>query len=85
MNNLKSVEFKVGDLVTFKPYEKAHKAKVKEVLHGYLFSDDIYYRLTGVSYTDEQGNKRHSSVNSITTGGSIIESKYYDDTHFTWR
>ncbi len=85
MNDLKSVEFKVGDLVTFKPYEKAHKAKVKAVLDGYCLSDDIHYMLTGVSYTDEQGNKRHSSVNSVTTGGSIIESKYYDDTPFTWK
>ena len=85
MSTFKNVEFKVGDIVTFKPYEKAHKAKVKEVLDGYCFSKGIHYRLTGVSYTDEQGNKKNSSVNSVSMGKSIVESKYYDDTPFTWK
>jgi hypothetical protein len=71
-------EFKVGDLVTFKAYEKAIPAKVKRVLpkktyfNGEL-DDRQFYLLLGT------GQKLSESLISQCTGGSIIESKYYEE------
>ena len=68
-----STEFKVGDLVTFKPYEKAIPAKVVEIVPckkiTFVKDDDrTYYRLTGAGKTP---------LVSITTGNSIVESSLY--------
>ncbi len=67
-------EFKVGDKVTFKPYEKALPAVVRAIQYGmsgkgktmFGASDDrIFYKLGG------------DRVVSVTTGRSIVESKHY--------
>lgn len=69
------VEFKKGDVVTFKPYEKAITAKVVEVLeNGHLFSGEPHYHLTGVK----------ESLLTYTTGRSILESQYYDNSEFSF-
>jgi|TARA_R110002051_G_scaffold489_3_gene2230 hypothetical protein len=71
-------EFKVGDLVTFKAYEKAIPAKVKKVLpqqkhlNGEL-DDRQFYLLHGT------GQKLSESLISQCTGMAIIESKYYEE------
>jgi len=69
-------EFEVGDLVIFKPYEKAIKAKVTGIKRGYFGNgtcvngDDnrIYYELSGV---DEP-------LKSVCTGLCIVESKFFN-------
>lgn len=68
-------EFKTGDIVTFKPYEIAIKAKVVSVQKGLspFHSDDrIFYHLSGI------GKKRSEQLKSITTGASIMESELFD-------
>lgn len=72
-------EFKKDDIVTFKPYEKAIKAKVVEIVPtnkvSFVKDDDrIFYKLTGI---DEP-------LTSTTTGGSIVESKLYKIEEKTW-
>ena len=63
------IEFSVGDKVTFKAYEKAVQAVVREVYRGFGFNDQrVVYVLHGYG-------KR--SLLSHCTGNSIIESKYY--------
>ena len=69
-------EFKAGDIVTFKPYEKVIKAKVVEIVPSEKVCFDkndtrVFYRLTGV-------DKKHNLV-STTTGKSIVESKLYNN------
>ena len=78
---INSSEFKAGDKVTYKPYEVAHKATVKEVFdhcpYGFDDSDDrTYYRLTGRSY-EVNGKHKHDSVVCVSTGLSIMESKFF--------
>jgi hypothetical protein len=69
------VEFQKGDIITFKAYEEEIKAKVCEVLeNGYLFSGDIHYKLTGVD----------KPLLSYTTGKSIKESVYFDNSKFSF-
>ena len=63
-------EFKIGDKVTFHPYEKRLPAVVMGIRYGAPFVDNddrIFYELSG------------SSVKSITTGRSIVESCLYDN------
>jgi hypothetical protein len=69
-------EFKIGETVTFKPYEKAIKAKVISIQYGragnhknFVGTDDnrLFYELSGV---DEP-------LKSKTTGRAIVESKFY--------
>ena len=63
-------EFQVGDIVTFKAYEKAIKAKVKEVSYGNGFNDadtTPKYHLTGID----------DALFSQCSGFSIVESMYY--------
>jgi hypothetical protein len=77
--SIQDVEFKVGDIVTFYPYEFEYKAKVTEVslfnIRG-VKDSTVYYTLTGTEYL-ENGRKMHSQVNSVTSGLSIKESKYF--------
>lgn len=69
------MNLKKGDIVTFKPYKKAIKGKVVEVLEsGHLFSREPHYHLTGVK----------EPLLTYTTGRSILESQYYDDTEFSF-
>jgi len=67
-------EFKIGDLVTFKPYEKAIPAKIVEIVPSNkvtFFDDDrVWYRLTGT-------NPKQPLL-SICTGNSIVESTLYN-------
>lgn len=68
-------EFKQGDLVTFRPYEKTIAAKVLEIVpckKVTFVKDDgrVFYRLTGA-------NPKTSLV-TITTGKSIVESIYFN-------
>lgn len=67
-------EFKIGDVVTFKPYEKAIPAKVVEIVPARNIgkTDDgrVFYRLTGASKVP---------LVSTTTGKSIMESKLYQE------
>jgi hypothetical protein len=67
-------EFKKGDLVTFKPYERAIPAKVLEIVPASKVSfdkddDRIFYRLTG--------RYRKIPLTTVTTGRSIMESDLY--------
>jgi hypothetical protein len=68
-------EFKVGDLVTFKAYEKSIPAKVMELIplrrypNGHV-DDRQFYLLHGVG---------KNSLLSECTGRVIIESKYYEE------
>jgi hypothetical protein len=68
-------EFKVGDLVTFKAYEKSIPAKVMELIppraypNGEL-DDRQYYLLHG---------EGKNNLLSECTGRVIIESKYYEE------
>lgn len=83
-------EFKVGDPVTFFPYERQLKAVVKKVYQGcpYTFNqendDRIFYELTGRSYEvndpHNPGSKKtkHDPVNTFCTGKSIKESKLFE-------
>ncbi len=67
-------EFKTGDKVTFKPYEKECDCAVKAIKHGWcgngkdMFQnqdDRVFYRLTGEAET-------------LTTGKSIMESALFE-------
>ncbi len=67
-------EFKVGDKVTFKPYDVACKAVVRGIERGMWNGrhldgtpdDRVFYRLTGACFT-------------CTTGHSIVESKLFTE------
>lgn len=61
-------EFKKGDVVTFHNYDtnKPIKAKVIEVTTDF-WSNRLAYKLTGIN----------SPLISITSGVSIVESKYF--------
>lgn len=73
--DIKAIEFKKGDIVTFKAYEEEIKAKVSEVLEdGHLFSGEPHYKLTGVS----------APLLSYATGKSIKESIYFDNKPFSF-
>ena len=72
-------EFSIGDVVTFKPYEKAIKGKVIEVIDkpfmrvSFIEDDDrVFYRLAGID--------PKASLVTTTTGRSIVESQYYNQT-----
>lgn len=67
-------EFKIGDSVCFKPYEKDCKCTVKSIQHGWcgdgkdMFrnqDDRVFYRLTGEAET-------------LTTGKCIRESVLFE-------
>ena len=58
---VKKIEFKVGDEVTFKPYEKACKVTVEKIIKS---CDKIEYKVDGEAL-------------SVTTGQYIVESEYY--------
>ena len=71
------VEFKKGDKVTFKAYEEEIPAIVSEVCeNGHLFSGQPHYKLTGAS--------KSKPLLSYTTGKSIKESEYFDNTPFSF-
>ena len=82
-------EFKVGDHVTYQPYEKKLKAVVKEIMVGSPFrhvegDEREFYRLTGRSYVEKHklyGHdiNKHDPVETVTTGGSICESKLFKE------
>jgi len=69
------LEFNIGDLVTFKPYEKAIPAKIKGINNQARFNltdeldNRVFYELTGA------GKK---AVCTYTTGISIVESKLFN-------
>lgn len=74
-DDLRVIEFSVGDVVTFKAYDEEIKAKVVEVLEdGYLFNGEPHYKLSGIS----------EALLSYTTGKSIKESIYFDNTPFSF-
>ncbi len=66
--NQDKFEFSIGDEVTYKPYEKALKAIIKEVDVKNRFEEDerIFYKLGG------------DAVVSVTSGLSIMESEYFE-------
>lgn len=75
-----NAEFKIGDKVTFKPYEKAIPSVIGGIekggaFNGSLFKDDdrIFYNLTA----DNSANKRAALVTRCT-GISIVESVLFD-------
>lgn len=65
-------EFKIGQKVTFKPYDTEYKAIVREITVGHWHGkhldgtrdDRVFYRLAGDCIT-------------TTTGNSIVESKLF--------
>ena len=68
------IEFKIGDKVTFYPYEKEVPAVVVEIVHPYKVCFDrndtrVFYRLSGID--------KKKPLASITTGNSIKESRYF--------
>ena len=72
MKTKNKVEFEIGDEITFKPYEDAHRAKIVGVFpnrHPFKDSEDerVYYKVAG------------PRVVSTTTGESILESVYYTE------
>lgn len=68
MESVKEIEFSKGDIVTFTAYSGEITAKVLEVLpEGYLFDNQVTYKLEGVS----------KPLITHCTGNSIKESKYY--------
>ncbi len=74
---MQHIEFKVGDIVTYKPFEKAISAVVEEVdvpNQSYSMDDErVYYRL-GSHIT----GRKYSAVNAVSSGMSIQESQYYE-------
>ena len=71
-------EFKIGDLVTFHPYESKIKAKVIEVINTgkdqFGRPDSrVFYRLTGYGKTP---------LATRTTGKSIMESVLFEPNDF---
>ena len=68
------LEFKEGDVITYKPYEKELKAKIKkaEITTWHISGvTEPEYTLSGI------GTKFSESVCGKTTGKSIMESKYF--------
>jgi hypothetical protein len=65
-------EFKIGDTVTFKPYEKAIQARIVDV--------DIYNGMN--IWQTEQDNRVFyrlgGETNSVCTGICIVESKLFE-------
>ncbi len=66
---LPDIEFSVGDKVIYKPAEVGLPAMVKKVQINPV-TDEVEYRLAA---------KRDSrvTVRAVTTGRSIVESKYF--------
>ena len=74
------IEFEVGDIVVFQPYEISYPAKVVEVVEdgSTLFGSGLpRYRLSGIEYKDINGRRKNSSVNSECSGVSIQQSIHY--------
>lgn len=78
--NMNQPEFKIGDEVTFKPYEKSLACIVKRVQVGMLGNgrafnghedDRIFYVLEGEAWT-------------TTTGLSIVESRLFKPAIMEW-
>ena len=70
-----NTEFKVGDNVTYFPYEKELPAIVKDVsLYNMQGKKDgrVYYTLRHI-----EGATFNNHVRAITTGQCIKESKYF--------
>jgi len=65
-------EFKVGDIVTFKPYEKAIKARILavDIYNGM----NIWQTETDSRVFYQLGGKTHS----VCTGICIVESKLFE-------
>ena len=69
---MSSPEFRVGQKVTYKPYENAMELVVLEIQYGAPFVEDddrVFYRLAPL------GAGRPTSV---TTGRCIVESKLFE-------
>ena len=64
-----AIEFKVGDIVTYKPYDKSILMYVRG-WHKHHLTNEIIYGL---------GEKSTSVVTTYTTGKSIVQSKLYKD------
>ena len=69
-------EFKIGDKVTYKPYDSAHKGRVRGIKKGMWENgkaidgtpdDRIFYNVTG------------ETCLTWTTGKSIVESKLFTE------
>ena len=80
------MEFKVGDHVTYKPYEIALKAVVKKVHETSPWrhtEDTPHYTLVGRTYQVPHPRchgimeNKHDPVNCITSGNSIVESVHF--------
>jgi hypothetical protein len=70
-----NAEFKPGDKVTYKPYETAYPAIVKNVQLHLRWGDnskELQYVLTS------DPDSKHT-VKAVTSGRSIVESKLYEE------
>ena len=67
------IEFNIGQSVTFSPFGRNLKATVRGIkCHRDQWGNDddrVFYRLSG---------RDGDAVNSVTTGKSIRESRYYE-------
>ena len=65
-------EFKVGDVVTYKPYKQSHVKEVRQIqtgMYGVHERDDtIFYYLSDIGMR----------VSTLTSGKSIVESKLFE-------
>ena len=74
---MQTFEFLPGSLVTFKPYEEALPAKVLRAEWGHMTALGSGPQEAIYVLTDAPGAKK--SVNSVTSGRSIVESKLYEE------
>ena len=68
-------EFKIGQHVTFKPYEKECKCVVKDIITNATYldgspDDRVFYKLSGEAI-------------STTTGSSIMQSEHFGEREYT--
>lgn len=76
---IKKAEFKVGDVVTFKPYESSHTMvviKVEALTIHEGSNNKLLYHLTDARYYDHNG---WNSTTTKTTGKCITESKFFSE------
>ena len=73
----KKPEFKVGQMVTFKPYELAMKATVKQVLPNYYGDGEIIYHLVADRARIDGTHLTDRPVKSFSSGRCIVESKLF--------
>ena len=69
---MQNPEFKVGDNVTFQPYEIAFPATVAEINPNRYKDGRCFYLVKGYK-------NGYQTVNSWTSGECLLESKYFKE------